>query len=162
MLSLGALPSVYPCRTPTNPPCYISCNSASKESQTPQPNPKPPSGRLKHLQIRIKQLGDKATQLLLFLSFALVAAVLLETSNPHLLGRRQTTLLTFAMRCWAGAIFPILVGVLPVKELSDQSEEWYNIVRWSKFVLIWVSIILIILGTIFFVCAIWTVGMAQW
>ena len=126
-----------------------------------QPNLQSADDRLEHLEKRIKQLGDKASQLLLFLSFALVVAAILETQGNKF-GPCQTMLLTFAMRCWAGAIFPILVGVLPVKEIRERCEKWYSIVRWSKFALLWAAIICIIIGTIFFVCAIWRVGMVHW
>jgi hypothetical protein len=126
-----------------------------------QPNTESSSEKLKHLEKRIKQLGDKANQLLLFLSFALVVAAILETTDDKL-GTCQRMLLTFGMRCWAFAIFPILIGVLPVKEIRERCEKWYNIVRWSKFVLLWVAIFSIIIGTLFFMCAIWRVGMAKW
>lgn len=116
--------------------------------------------RLKNLRSRIKQLGDKATQLLTFLSFALVVAAILETQGQKL-GPCQTTLMTFAMRCWAGAIFPILIGILPVKEINEDSVKWYNFVRWAKFALLWVAIIAISVGAGFFVCAIWRLGMIQ-
>src|SRR5208282_5186430 len=105
-----------------------------------QPNPQPlssdgSSDRLKHLEKRINQLNKKASQLLLFLSFALVVAAILETQGGEL-GSCQTMLLTFGMRFRVCAIFPILIGILPVIEIRECCEEWYNIVRWSKFALL--------------------------
>jgi hypothetical protein len=93
---------------------------------------------LRSLEQRIKELNDKATQLLTFLSFALVVAAILETSSGNRLGVCQAILVTFAMRCWVFAIFPILVGILPVKAL-----------------LLCAAILLILFGTLFFLCAIW-------
>jgi hypothetical protein len=129
-----------------------------------QPNPQSPGSdcscdRLRDLEKRIKQLGDKASQLLLFLSFALVVAAILETQGN--LSPSQTMLITFGMRCWTGAIFPILISVLPVKEIREHSEKWYEIVRWSKFVLLWIAISCIFVGAIFFLCAIWRLRMYQ-
>lgn len=116
---------------------------------------------LAHLEERIKQLGDKADQLLLFLSFALVVAAILKTQGDKL-GPCQGALLTFGMRCWVGAIFPVLISVLPAKEIRERSPKWYNIVRWSKFVLLWLAICWIFLGAIFCLCAIWSLGMHKW
>lgn len=117
--------------------------------------------RVKDLEDRIKQLSDKASQLLLFLSFALVVAALLETQGDRL-GSSQTVFLTIGMRCWAAAIFPILIGILPMKEIRERSEQWYNIVRWSKFTFLWIAICGIFLGAIFFLGAIWRLGMNKW
>jgi hypothetical protein len=117
--------------------------------------------KLRQLEGRIKQLGDKASQLLLFLSFALVVAAILETQGKKL-GFSQTMLMTFGMRCWVGAIFPILIGVLPLKEIREGCARWYNIVRWSKFALLWAAICCIIIGAIFFLCAIWWLGMSRY
>jgi hypothetical protein len=123
-----------------------------------QPSAESPDDRVKRLEKRIKQLGDKASQLLLFLSFALVVAAILE-SEGNALGPLQRMLLTIGMRCWGIAIFPILFGVLPVKEIGGRSEKWYSVVCWSKFVLLWAAIICVIIGTVYFVCAIWRASM---
>jgi hypothetical protein len=101
---------------------------------------------IRKLEKRIKQLGDKANQLLLFLSFAFVVAAILETTGDKL--ERPRMFLTFGVRCWAAAIFPIPIGVLPIKEIRERCENWYNIVRWSKFALLWAPILSIIIGTL--------------
>jgi hypothetical protein len=126
-----------------------------------QPNPASMEDRLKHLEDRIKELNEKASQLLLFLSFALVVAAILETQGDKL-GHCQTTFLTFGMRCWAVAIFPILIGVLPVKEIRERDEKWYSSVQWFKFAMLGVAIVCIMIGTLFFVCAIWRIGLVSW
>lgn len=112
------------------------------------------------LEKRIEELNNKATQLLLFLSFALVVAAILETQGNKF-GPSQTMLLTLGMRFWAVAIFPILIGVLPAKEIRPDRDRWYPLVCRSKFWLLWVAIVCIIIGTIFFACAIWQAGQNQ-
>jgi membrane protease YdiL (CAAX protease family) len=126
------------------------------------PNAESSEDRLRRLEDRIKQLGDKANQLLIFLSFALVVAVILGTQGNKQLGPRQAMLLIIGMRFWASALFPILISVLPLKEIREGSEKWYSAVRWIKFWLLWPAIVCIFIGTIFFVCAIWRVGVVQW
>lgn len=103
---------------------------------------------IEELSKRIKELGDKATQLLTFLSFALAVAVLLWSSE--LLSASQKSSLVLAMRWWVRAIFPILVGILPVKEFRENSLRWYGIVRCSKFALLWVAVGFIFYGVILF------------
>ncbi len=110
---------------------------------------------LDDLSNRINELGDKATQLLTFLSFAIVAVVLLETAQPPILGPCRKVAMRWAMRLWVMAIFPILVNVLPVKDFKWGDDRWYNCARWGKFVLLWVSVLLIIGGVAEFLRAIW-------
>lgn len=107
------------------------------------------------LSTRIKELGDKATQLLTFLSFALVAAILLQTSQVTLLGPCQKTAVKWAIRFWVLAFFPILMNVLPVKEFMWENPRWYRRVRFGKVILLWIAVVLIIVGVIAFLCAIW-------
>jgi hypothetical protein len=117
--------------------------------------------RLNALQKRIEQLGDKASQLLLFLSFALVVAAILETQGDRL-GPCQTVFLTTAMRFWVGAIFPILLGVLPLKEIRENCTRWYNLVRWTKFGLLWAAISSVFIGAILFLLGVWRLGLGKW
>jgi hypothetical protein len=63
------------------------------------------------LSQRINELGDKATQLLTFLSFAIVSAVLLETAQSPGLTPCQRGAIKWAMRFWVMALFPILINV---------------------------------------------------
>src|SRR5713226_4874670 len=110
----------------------------------------------KALSGRIKELGDKSTQLLLFLSFSFVAVITLK--SDHMLAERQQYALTIAMRFWVWALLPILLGILPVKDFSWETPLWYNALRWSKFVFLWTAIVLILFGAFWLGCGIWPVG----
>lgn len=112
-----------------------------------------PSNR--DLSDRINELGAKATQLLTFLSFALVAGLLLETAQSPVLGPQQNLRMKWAIRLWAMALFPILVNVLPVKDFKWSNAHWYDFARWGKFGLLWVAVLLMIGGVLEFLCAIW-------
>ena len=110
---------------------------------------------LKVLSERIEELGTKASQLLTFLSFALVVAVLLKTAEHPGLTPCQQSALRWALRFWVFAIFPIAFTVLPVKEFGWENKNYYDNVRRGKFFLLWVSIVLVVLGASAFLCAIW-------
>lgn len=103
----------------------------------------------------INELSDKATQLLTFLSFAIVSAVLLETAQPPVLAPYQRRAIRWAMRFWVMALFPILINVFPVKDLKWGNVPWYDRARWGKFGLLGLSILLIISGVVKFLCGIW-------
>jgi hypothetical protein len=101
------------------------------------------------LEKRIEELAANSSQLLLFLSFAITAAAVLRSSqNP--IGACQQAALTHAMRWWTGAVFPILIGILPVKEINWGSPVWYRIVSWLKFGFLWAAIVLIVFGAMQF------------
>jgi hypothetical protein len=105
------------------------------------------------IESRIKELGDKSTQLLLFLSFSFVAVVTMK-SDPHI-AKTQQHALTIAMRWWVGALVPILFGVVPLKDCKWLNPRWYNRIRWLKFVLLWIAIALILFGAGYFASGIW-------
>jgi len=112
--------------------------------------------REKHLLERIKQLGDKSTQVLIFLSFAFVAVITLK-SDPAI-SRSQQNALTHAMRWWVCALPFILVAVLPVKDFVDFATNkvwWYNLIRWCKVALLIVAVVLILVGAGCFACGVW-------
>lgn len=106
------------------------------------------------LSERIKELNDKASQLLLFLSFAIVADVLLE-SNTNVLTASQLSSVKWSLRFWVISLFPILVSVLPVKDFALDRVTWYRKVQMVKMVLLWVAVLLMVCGAIGFLCAIW-------
>jgi hypothetical protein len=95
---------------------------------------------------RIRELNDKATQVLLFLSFAMVAAV---TLRPTLTDRQEVAA-TCAMRWWTGAVFPALVCLLPVKELRPATVGWLTLVRRLKSVLLWLALACLGIGAAWF------------
>jgi hypothetical protein len=102
------------------------------------------------LRMRIKELGDKSTQLLVFLSFAITAAVVLigygqVSTNTNLMFDKVAQ--SGALRSWVSAIFPVVIGVLPLKEFSWRpNHRWYRSVRMFKFCLLWVAIAYIVVG----------------
>jgi hypothetical protein len=117
------------------------------------------SERTNAVLARIKELGDKSTQLLLFLSFAFVAVVAMKTD--HAISESQQRALTIALRWWVVALPFILVGVFPVKDAVDYAENkigWYELIRWVKVALLAVTVACILLGAWFFACGIWPVG----
>lgn len=105
------------------------------------------------LEERIKELNEKGTQLLLFLSFALVAGVTLKVAAKDALTVQQAHALTCAVRLWVVAFFPILISVLPVKELF----RWFGlslaIVGAVKGFLLTIAIVLICVGSGYFLKA---------
>ncbi len=105
--------------------------------------------RLNELRKRIEELNRRSAQVLIFLSFGIAAAVLLWTSD--LLTNLQQDLLLDAMRWWVLAILPGVMGILPLKEIRENSRAWYGFLRWLKFVLLWLAIISIVVGTTYFV-----------
>lgn len=113
----------------------------------------------KELSDRIKELGERATQLLKFLSLGFVVVVLFETSMRNMLTIHQKNLATIAMRWWMGALFFVLIGVLPWKEFCIlfgwNESDWYRRVRWFKFGLLWITVPVIFFGVVEFFRAIW-------
>lgn len=86
--------------------------------------------------------------MLIFLSFGIAAAVLLWSAD--LLSVGQQDFLLRAMRWWVLAIVPTVIGVLPLKEIRENNDSWYGFVRWLKFALLWLAIIFILVGTVYF------------
>jgi hypothetical protein len=115
--------------------------------------------RTKDLLERIRQLGDKSTQVLLFLSFVFVAVVTLKSNKT--IAESQQHALTVAIRWWVGALLPILVGVFPVRDFFECAKNkvcWYNLIRWFKVVLLIAAVFLILIGAVYFACGIWPAG----
>lgn len=93
---------------------------------------------------RISELNKKSTQILVFLSFALVVAATLRHDSS--LRPCQRAALDKATRWWTLAIFPTLVCMLPLKEIRESNLGWYRILRWLKFFVLWAAIVFISLG----------------
>ena len=103
---------------------------------------------------RIDELNGKATQILLFLSFAMISVATLENAReimilhptwPHLLDR--------SFFFWKIALIPTLICILPVKGFYFENEVWYHFLVKLKGVLLFASILSIGLGIYFFVSA---------
>ena len=74
------------------------------------------------LAIRINELSSKSTQLLLFLPFAIVGAATLRTAQFP----ADQALVRVATWWWILAVFPVLFGVLPVKDVKWNNRAWYR------------------------------------
>src|SRR6266436_1468419 len=95
--------------------------------------PQPFDESEKSLIGRIKDLGDKSTQTLIFLSFAFVAVVTLKSDRAITEGQQR--MLTYALRWWAVAVPVILLGIIPVRDYVEHAKNRYralNIIRWWK------------------------------
>jgi len=110
-----------------------------------------PGGELKDLRARIGELNEKSTQMLLFLSFAIVGAA---TLNAHELPANPA-LVRCAIWWWMVAVFPVLVGVLPAKEFWRSQRRWYRGLVWLKFVVLWAAVLLSAMGALQLVRAVW-------
>jgi len=102
--------------------------------------------RLKELEQRIDELNRKCTQVLMFLSFAIAAGVLIWSNSA--LGGVRKALVVDGVERWIWAVFPILAGILPVKDFSNNNVRWYNFLRWLKFVLLWLALVLVCWGAV--------------
>jgi uncharacterized membrane protein len=113
----------------------------TNESENVEPN---------DLSKRIKEFGKKSTQLLLFLTFAILGAATVRSgelpANP--------ALIRAAMWWWVFAVFPVLLGVLPVKEFGWNNRCWYCFVVWAKFLLLWAAVVFSGVGAIQFLRAV--------
>jgi hypothetical protein len=99
---------------------------------------------------RLQELNRKATQLLTFLSFAIVAAILLQTNKMGFLTPCEEVAARYSLRFWVMSLFPILAIVLPIHELVGSDRA-----RRVKIVLLWVAVLLVISGATAFLCAVW-------
>ena len=99
---------------------------------------------------RINELGNKSTQLLLFLTFAILGAATLMTKDCA----GQERLVRAAAWWWMCAVFPVLLGVLPVKDFNWNNRRWYRFLVYAKCVLLWTSVILSSVGAMQFLRAV--------
>lgn len=87
--------------------------------------------KLGEVSIRIKELGDKSTQILIFLSFALAVSAAVGSYNSLVPAQAQA--LALAMHWWIFAVYPVLLGIVPLEEIRWNNPIWYAILRWFKF-----------------------------
>lgn len=99
------------------------------------------------LEKRIDELNSKCTQVLTFLSFTIAAGALIWVEGHNDVMRRPLQLLV-------AAIFPTLIGILPVKEVYEDNANWYRIVRWSKVIVLWAAVGFVFWGAVDFARAI--------
>jgi hypothetical protein len=102
---------------------------------------------LSHLAFRLQELNNTATQVLLFLSFAIVAGVTYLATS---LDASRKLALQSSLHWWVGAIFPTVAVILPLKEFSDGSLRWFRFLLWVRFLLLWSAIVCIFVGAIQF------------
>jgi hypothetical protein len=102
------------------------------------------------LATRINELGNKSTQLLLFLTFAILGAATLMTRDCA----GQQRLVRAATWWWMLAVFPVLLGVLPVKDFNWNNRRWYRFLVHAKCLFLWASVILSGVGAIQFLRAV--------
>ena len=112
----------------------------------------PLNTEMQELSDRNKEFGDKSTQLFIFLSFAILGAVTVRSSPS--LGTSQTLAVSGAMGWWVWAFYPVLLGVLPLKEFGWQKPRWYGFIRWLKVLLLWIAVAFIVCGAFQFTRAI--------
>lgn len=105
------------------------------------------SAKLERLGSRIDELNQKCTQVLLFLSFAVVS-VALSAQSPLL---KDANLLDKALLKWTMAMFPTVLGILPLKDFFEDRLRWYSFFRWFKVVLLWIAVLCIFWGAIDFI-----------
>src|SRR4029077_12177763 len=103
--------------------------------------------KVERLSSRIDELNQKCTQVLIFLSFAVVAVAL--SSQSSLL--ENADLLDKALMRWTLAMFPIVLGILPLKDFGEDGLRWYSFVRWLKVVLLWIAVPCVFWGAIDFI-----------
>jgi len=103
---------------------------------------------------RVDELNGKATQILLFLSFAMISVATLENAK-EILAQHPTwpRLLDKSFLYWKLALIPTLICILPVKGIRFENETWYHFLVRTKGILLWLSIWLVGLGVYFFVSA---------
>jgi hypothetical protein len=109
------------------------------------------------LKERIKELNDKATQMLLFLSFAIVGAATVNADK--LPAPAAAAHVRLAISWWVRAVFPVLFGVLPLKDfwwskLRWSQHGWFSFLLWAKVVFLWAAVLLSAWGAVHFLRAV--------
>lgn len=96
---------------------------------------------------RIDELGQKSNQVLIALSFVILAAIELEKNCATSLALR------IALRIWIAAILPAILGIVPLKEVCWEASCWYGRLRGFKVVMLWATCLCILAGAIAFFVA---------
>jgi hypothetical protein len=114
-------------------------------------NARPDREELDRIVTRLNELNNTSSQILIFLSFAIVAGVTYLT--PSLDPSRRAAI-SSALHWWTGAIFPTVIGIAPLKEINDHNLRFHRFVMWMRFALMWSGIVCIFIGAIYFFRAI--------
>jgi hypothetical protein len=107
--------------------------------------------KLSELSTRMKELSDKSTLILIFLSFGLTVCAAVGSYSS--LVPAQARALALAMHWWMCAVYPVILGIVPLKEIRWNNPTWYAIVHWVKFSLVWVACIFVFIGARHFIHA---------
>lgn len=107
--------------------------------------------KINRVEQRLTELSNTSSQILIFLSFAIVAGVTFLT--PGLEASRRIAL-SDALRWWTAAIFPTVMGIIPLKILANDSLPWYTFVLRMRYVVFWFAIVCILVGALWFYKAI--------
>jgi hypothetical protein len=129
-------------------PCSSNVGTANEAAEVSAVERRPSnSARVERLSSRIDELNQKCTQVLIFLSFAIVG-VALSSQSPLL---ENADLLDKALMKWTVAMFPTVLGILPLKDFCEDRLRWYSFVRWLKVVLLWTAVPCVFWGAIDFI-----------
>jgi cytochrome bd-type quinol oxidase subunit 2 len=103
------------------------------------------SKRTEEISERINELATKSTQVLLFLSFAMLSVATLQTVT-----NARTAALNNALWWWKLALLPVLMAILPMKEFRWKTLAWYKCIQRARVFLLWLAVILIVFGVLSF------------
>jgi hypothetical protein len=104
-----------------------------------------PDDDIKEISTRINELGNKSSQVLLFLSFAILSVATLETVKDA-----PTAALNCALWWWKCALLPVLAAIVPMKEVRWNSQRWYRIIWRTRVAFIWLAVLFIVGGVVSF------------
>jgi hypothetical protein len=104
-----------------------------------------PDDEIEKISARINELGNKSSQILLFLSFAMLTVATLETVKDP-----PTAALNCALWWWKCALLPVLAAIVPMKEARWKSRRWYRIIWWTRVGLLWLAVLFIVGGVVSF------------
>ena len=127
-------------------PANVETTHAAAEGSAAERQPSN-GAKVERLSSRIDELNQKCTQVLIFLSFAIVA-VALSSQSPLL---ENADLLDKALMRWTVAMFPAVLGILPLKDFGEDGLRWYSFVRWLKVDLLWIAVPCVFWGAIDFI-----------
>ena len=115
-------------------------------------NARPDREELDRIVTRLNELNNTSSQILIFLSFAIVAGVTYLTPSLESFPARRHQF-GFALVDRRN-ILPTVIGIAPLKEINDHNLRFHRFVMWMRFALMWSGIVCIFIGAIYFFRAI--------